>query len=96
MKLALIIDANPRVFRCLGGRSRLRPGEWTIKSEGMVDSEVAVYHALIDKQDKIIGEGYERHVLEPEDSLRLKGPAFCYVEFLKPGKEKSISIFAYL
>jgi hypothetical protein len=97
VKLALIIDANPKYFRALGNRIRLRQGKWVIRSEGMVDSIIAIYHAPIsmDKATKQESYGnFDKHMIEKDSELVLSGPAYCYVEFLKQGNEKSISMYA--
>lgn len=85
-KLALLIDANPRSLRGPSIRSRLREGSWRIKSEGVVDSNIVIYHSLI-------GTEFERYALT--DGLILKGPAHCFIEVINAGNEKAISVFAH-
>ena len=88
MKLALLIDANPRLLRGPGTKCRLRAGKWKFKVEGVVDSVLAIYHSLLESEDK----NFARHSFS--DDLSLKGPAHCFVEILQAGSEKKISVYA--
>lgn len=89
MKLALLIDANPRTLRGPSFKSRLREGIWKIKLEGVVDSNIVIFHSL---QVTGVVKSYDKHAIT--DELRLKGPSHVFLEVLNAGSEKGISAFA--